>query len=221
MLRRILRYRVRTLLVAVFAIACLLATGLRVRRIHFAARLVEANAGDVWMGDELYSGAAFGNVKRRTQMQQLSTQARIIGGVLLGQATKLWVTTLPDERERFIECVDTLNASEVTFDVLGETDRKWLYSRLPRLARTANSAPNTARTAIDTEDLPSRTESERNDQEQFIRSMEAVEAMFASNPQLYYRIDRYETLIGYPVQGEMGRIRDKHTGRTIPLPWPK
>ncbi|WP_342190285.1 hypothetical protein Pla52nx_005929 [Stieleria varia] len=221
MLQRILRYRIRTLLVAVFMVACLLTIGMRVKRIHYAARFIEANGGDVWMDDELYSGGGFGNVKPRTQMQQRLTQVCIMGCVLLGQETKLWVTFLPNQRERFAECVHTLNASEVKFDVLGETDRNWLYSRLPRLARIANSAPISATAAIDTEDSPSQTESERIDQERFIRSIEAVEAMFASNPQLYYRLDRYETLIGYPVQGEMGRIRDKLTGRTIPIPWPK
>ena len=49
----------------------------------------------------------------------------------------------------------------------------------------------------------------------------AFDAFLAQNPKLSYRLQRYETLIGYPVQGEMGRMRDNDTGRIIYLPWPK
>lgn len=222
-MRRLLRYRIRTLLLAVLVCAGFMAIYLRAKRIHHAARSIEALGGDVWLGDTLYSGAGFGSVKPRTDTQQRLTQVRVIGSVLVGHETELWVTSIPEQRDKFLENIDLLNATSINFGVLGETDRTWINSRLPNVAVNADCGSDSM---TDLETLPLMiplVESRPTPvtQDDFVSSMLAIEAMLEANPQLNYRLDRYETLIGYPIQGEMGRLLDKRTGEVILLPWPK
>ena len=222
-MRRLLRYRIRTLLLAVLACAGLMAIYLHAKRIHHAARFIEAHGGDVWLGDTLYSGAGFGGVKPRTNTQQRLTQIRVIVSVLVGQETELWVTSIPEQRDEFLENIDLLNATSINFGVLGETDRTWINNRLPSLAVSADCGSDST---TDLETLPLKnplveSRSTPVAQDEFVNSMLAIEAILEANPQLNYRLDRYETLIGYPIQGKMGRLLDKRTGEIILLPWPK
>ena len=120
-------------------------------------------------------------------------------------------------------CVKRLNAASIHFDVIGAAERNWIEEELPSLVvhgyDSAESAPGEDQ--LFSEDLPASEAATGSAQVDFVSSMRAVEAMFDASPQLFYRLDRYETLIGYPAQGEMGRLRDKLTGEIIFLPWPE
>lgn len=222
-MRRILRYRIRSLLLAVLVCAGLMAIYLHGKRIHFAARSIEAHGGDVWLGDTLYSGAGFGNIKPRTVARQRFTQFCVICSILVGHETQLWIASIPEQRDEFLDNVDLLNATSINFDVVGDTDRNWINNRLPILAVNVDSGSD-SQTDLETSPVENSSAESRSTparQEDFVNSMLAVNSMLEANPQLYYRLDRYETLIGYPMQGEMGRLRDKQTGKIILLPWPK
>ncbi len=213
------------MLLLVTIVACTLALGVSAIRIHYAAEMVEANGGNVWLGETLYTGSGFG-VPKRTNAQVISDRARIMCNLLCGGKTELWVCYLPNERDEFCRSIELLDPSDITFEVLGETDRSWLLNRFPHLKPGAIHAPKQAdrnhmHTQVISEPLENQAARKEDGRQEFIESMEAFDAFLAQNPKLSYRLQRYETLIGYPVQGEMGRMRDNDTGRIIYLPWPK
>ncbi|MEM1070929.1 MAG: hypothetical protein AAGI63_18630 [Planctomycetota bacterium] len=191
-------------------------------KIHFAARTIEAGGGDVWLGDTLYSGSGFGNVEPRTSARQTFTQIRVICGLLVGRETELWVASIPENRDEFLANLELLNATTISFDVLGERDRTWINKRLPDVTVSAVCGSYSRMDSVTPlSDIPSvDVPSAPSSQDEFIQSMQMIGSILEANPQLYYRLDRYEPMIGYPTQGEMGRLLDKRRDEIILLPWP-
>lgn len=215
------RLTVRKLLATMTVAACVAATVAWAHRIHKAATFIESIGGDVWCFGRLYTGSDLGRPPM-SACQRLWLRTSIVSQIMLGKRTDLWVCFVPDDRERFAESLTRLNPQEIMFEVLGPKDLDWIEGRCPGVtigavnglerevpkADTAGGAPArrepTSRTAVD------------------IAGMVAeFDEMRAENPRLFYRLDRYETIIGYPPPGKMGMLYDKHTGRTIYLPWPR
>jgi len=225
-MRRFLpRFKIRTLLLLLALVSCVLAIGDRARRIHYAAKFIQANGGDVWLGETLYTGGGLGTRPRRTS-QLIFDRAKIVSNLICGGETELWVCFIPEDREPFVQALELLRPKAINFDVLGTTDRAWLLKRFTKLELGSVCTPDhDAENPWSDEgvempqNIQATTESVKR--REFVRSMELVERWFAENPRTAYRLERYETLIGYPDHGEMGRLLDHETGRIIYLPWPK
>lgn len=224
MRRFIPRYKIRTILLLLAIFACVLAIGDRARRIHLAAKLIDANGGDVWLGDTLYSGDGLG-IQPRTRSQLIFDRTKIVAKLLCGGKTTLWICSIPDERERSVRAIEILRPEAITFEVLGDTDRTWLLNQFSDLEIVSVGTPDDDKNhpshgvVNKLQNIHETTESVTP--KEFIRSMEMAERLLAEQPELSYRLKRYKTLIGYPEHGEMGRLLDRETGRIIYLPWPK
>jgi hypothetical protein len=221
------RFRIRTLLVLIAIIACVLAVANRAWRIHYSALLIEVNGGNVWLGETLYSGERR-DARPRTSTQLLLDRARVVTDLIRGAETDLWVCFVPEDRKTFAQVIELLRPKSISFDVLGASDRQWLRRRFPELnIRTVQRKDND-----DDDEQPllasdvkrpsnSAASAEIARRDPFIHTLELIEQMLAEDYRLAYRLERYEPLIGYPDHGEMGRLLDRDTGRIIYLPWPK
>lgn len=219
------RFRIRTLMVMVAIMSCLFAVGHKARRIHCAAELIEANGGNVWLGETLYSGQRLGT-QTRTPTQLLVDRTQIVVNLFRGEETDLWVCFIPEDRQSFVRTIETLRPKSISFDVLGANDRAWLLKRFAKIkiGNADRKAPEEKHHALD--EVAQRTTNrgstaDMTRQDNFTRTIEMVERMLAENPRLAYRLERYEPIIGYPNHGEMSRLLDRDTGRIIYLPWPK
>lgn len=124
------RFSLRRFLALIAVVACGVAITVRAYRIHSAAQFIEVNGGDVWCSDLLYSGSDVGHPSMSTG-RKIWLQASIVGRVMLGKGTDLWICLLRDDGERFARSLTVLNAESVRFDVLGPTGSIWMKTRCP------------------------------------------------------------------------------------------
>lgn len=250
MFRRLSRFTLRRLLIAVALICCALTVGIRARDIHRAAVWLDEAGGNVWCGDVLYSGSGYG-YPDRTDARLRRDRAEIVAQILTGTQTDLWVCYVPDDRDQFAAQLRRLNPRTISFDVIGPGDRAWIRQRFPTaklraisgLERKTSSRPTHARVqqpkalsawiaeqekAADDVDLLSSSTSldvAALNPDQIAAAMESSAAQLelrrGADPQFWYRVDRYRDIFCCPTQGEMGRVLDRESGRIITLPWPK
>ncbi len=214
-------FTLRELLAAITLAACVAAVTSWAYRIHKAATYVESQGGDVWCSGQLYSGSDFGG-SPISATRKLWLRAVIVSRIMCGTNTDLWVCFVPDDRERFAESIKLLGPRKITFEVLGPKDFDWVRGRNPGVKISACDGlpiepaqlPIVRREQASHKSAPPSTAD-------VARILAEFDRMRAENPQSTYRLDRYESVIGFPPPGKMGVIYDKHTGRTIFLPWPR
>jgi hypothetical protein len=219
------RFRLKTLLASITLIACLLAVAIRAQHIHNAAHFVESHGGDVWCGELLYTGSDLGNEPYSTA-KILWLRSTMVTQIMLGKKTDLWICYVPDDRQRFAHALEVLNPQEIRFDVLGPIDFAWIRAcRSATRIHPANGlkhhdqhlVPDAIRAEHHESVVDSDPETVRKG---FDDAVAELDRWSKEDPRSFYRLGRYETLIGYPVHGEMGRVYDHFSGRTIELPWP-
>jgi hypothetical protein len=214
------QYTLREMLAAITVAVCVAAVASWAYRIHKAATYVESNGGDVWCSGRIYSGSDFGGPPI-SATRSLWLRAAIVGRIMCGTHTDLWVCFVPGDRERFAESIELLNPRMITFEVLGPKDLEWVRGRKPGVEIAAfdglQKEPAQPPIVRKDKEIPN---SGRPSPADVARILAELDRMRAENPQSSYRLDRYETVIGFPPSGAMGMIYDKHTGRTIVLPWP-
>jgi hypothetical protein len=202
-------------------IACLLPVGIRAYRIHEAASFLESLGGDVWCAGRLYSGSRE-SLAPLSAGEMLLVRTDIICRILLGKETSVWICYLPKDRERFAQSLACLNSQTVSCEVIGPKGLRWLRKTCPDTAIRAVNGPkedDSHTKAASTRKVESSSAG-GTVEDKFEAAIAEIKKLEADEPELSYRLMRYETLIGYPDHGEMGRLCDKVTGRVFYLPWP-
>jgi len=221
--------------VATGIVACLLAVAVRGWHIHTAVRRIESQGGDVWCTDVLYSGYGYVYQPRST-FTLWRDRGIILCKIMTGTPSEIWACYVPDDRELFARTLNSLNPEKITFEVLGSNDLVWVKEVCQNARICAIDGPDRETeempdTVVNGEEHPPTAPIEEDGQSNIVETLEqirarqsvvveALEQISARHPKSTYRIGRYETVIGFPVNGEMGRLYDHHTGRVIYLPWP-
>lgn len=211
------QFKIRTMFCIVFLFATSFFVVIQSWRLHNAAKLVQAAGGDVWCAGYRYPDVVDFDGSHGAVCKVLLQRAMVTSRILMGTRTQLWLNAIMQDDNNITCAIVALNPEVMHFEVLGPNDFTRMRHLFPSveissacgLARRENAKNRDTKTHV------SHIARDR------VHRFRAAEAMLSEDPQQMYRIDRYETIIGYHEDGAMGSLRDKHTGRVTILPWPQ
>jgi hypothetical protein len=205
-----MKYSLRSMLGAVVIAAFSLIIIIRVHYVNSALKYIDSIGGDVWCGAKVCDGMS---------NKDLSiSRPSLVLMIFAGESTDIWLCDFPDrevDRERLARILTSLNTRSVNFDFHDDESLNWKNRKFPRLTERKSMSIPAGKLRI--EAATKLQDTATTSQERFLMAMNSFYEVQKQDPQFWYRINRYEVLIGYPVGGDFryGILRDKWRDRTF------